>query len=62
MTEKRCAFCGSTRNVIYDDPTQGPVCQACWFVAGDEEEEEEKKPAQEGAEGGSEERDRESGR
>ncbi|MBI2081172.1 MAG: hypothetical protein HYT86_05520 [candidate division NC10 bacterium] len=61
MTEKKCAFCGSTRNVVYEDPAQGPVCQTCWFVAGDEDEKEE-KPAKGRPGEAPEEPDRGSGR
>lgn len=55
MTDKRCAFCGSTRNVTYEDPSIGPICQRCWFVAGDEEEDgEKKKPGGQGPGGAQE--------
>jgi recombinational DNA repair protein (RecF pathway) len=42
---KKCAFCGSTSNVLYSDPEKGPVCQDCWFKLGQDLEdiEEEKK-------------------
>lgn len=66
MTVKRCAFCGSTRNVTYEDPSKGPVCQTCWFLAGDEGEEEEKekgkKPARQGPGGAPEEPEQGTGR
>lgn len=61
MTDKRCAFCGGTRNVIYEDPVQGPVCQTCWFLAGDEDEERE-KPARKGPGEGSGDPDEGTGR
>ncbi|MBI3080822.1 MAG: hypothetical protein HYY89_05535 [candidate division NC10 bacterium] len=70
MTVKRCAFCGSTRNVTYEDPSKGPVCQTCWFLAGDEGEKEEKeekeekgkKPARQGPGGAPEEPEEGTGR
>ncbi len=71
MTVKRCAFCGSTRNVTYEDPSKGPVCQTCWFLAGDEgegeekkekEKEEGKKPARQGPGGAPEEPEEGTGR
>ena len=54
MTAKKCAFCGSTRNVTYEDPAIGPICQRCWLVAGDEEEGEKKKPGGQGPGGAKE--------
>lgn len=64
VTDKRCAFCGSTRNVTYEDPSKGPVCQRCWFVAGEEEEEdgEKKKPGGQGPGGAQEDPKQETGR
>ncbi|MDH7499455.1 MAG: hypothetical protein QHH30_03630 [candidate division NC10 bacterium] len=45
---KKCAFCGSTSNVLYSDPEKGPVCQDCWFKLGqDLEDIEEEEKARE---------------
>lgn len=53
---KKCAFCGSTSNVLYSDPEKGPVCQDCWFKLGqdleDIEEEKKKRGSEKGREKG----------
>lgn len=54
---KKCAFCGSTTNVIFSDPEKGPVCQNCWLNLGQELEDIEEEKKKSGSKERSSERD-----